>query len=164
MDPFSVLDIPHTASLQDVKAAYRRLAKRHHPDYNGNIDSSEFQSVSEAFEMVCSESKLAEARREYISLHSGNRRLKSHKETRPQQPNPPPVNVHQTEPRSMSHHALSAYAKYAPPKTSSKGKLNLYDSSGMIRPEREAVDESMPGIIRRFVFGEAKPSHVDTRA
>jgi hypothetical protein len=35
MDPFAVLDLPSDASAQEIGAAYRRLAKRWHPDRAG---------------------------------------------------------------------------------------------------------------------------------
>jgi hypothetical protein len=35
MDPFAALDLPPGASAQDIAAAYRRLAKRWHPDRGG---------------------------------------------------------------------------------------------------------------------------------
>ena len=33
-DPYKVLGLPSTATDEEVKQAYRRLAKRYHPDAN----------------------------------------------------------------------------------------------------------------------------------
>ncbi|WP_121253677.1 J domain-containing protein [Solirubrobacter pauli] len=51
-DPYRVLGIPHGASAAVVVDAYRRLAKEHHPDRNGNsADSTQrFQEIQLAFE------------------------------------------------------------------------------------------------------------------
>lgn len=38
---FTTLDIPHTATEADIKAKYKLLVKRHHPDANGGDRSSE---------------------------------------------------------------------------------------------------------------------------
>ena len=35
MDPFAALELPPGASAQEIGAAYRRLAKRWHPDRGG---------------------------------------------------------------------------------------------------------------------------------
>ena len=33
-DYYSILGVPHTASDKDIKAAYRKLARKYHPDVN----------------------------------------------------------------------------------------------------------------------------------
>lgn len=35
VDPYSVLEVPSTASIEEIKSAFRRLAKRYHPDAGG---------------------------------------------------------------------------------------------------------------------------------
>ena len=32
--PYETLGVPRTASADDIRSAYRRLAKKHHPDAN----------------------------------------------------------------------------------------------------------------------------------
>ncbi|MEA5453131.1 J domain-containing protein [Sinomonas sp. JGH33] len=55
---YEVLGVPVTASPQEVKAAYRRAARVHHPDHGG--DPAEFRRVTLAYE-VLSDPKRREA-------------------------------------------------------------------------------------------------------
>jgi curved DNA-binding protein len=54
IDYYSVLGIPKTASDEDIKKAYRKLARKHHPDLNPNAAeaSKKFQQINEANEVL----------------------------------------------------------------------------------------------------------------
>jgi molecular chaperone DnaJ len=53
-DYYKLLGVSRHAKPEDIKKAYRRLARRHHPDVNpGNKESEErFKQVSEAFDIL----------------------------------------------------------------------------------------------------------------
>lgn len=53
-DYYSVLEVSRTASLEDIKKAYRKLALKYHPDKNpGNKQAEDrFKEVSEAYEVL----------------------------------------------------------------------------------------------------------------
>src|SRR5215510_9105272 len=53
-DYYKTLGVSRTAKTEDIKKAYRRLARRHHPDVNpGNKEAEEqFKQISEAFEVL----------------------------------------------------------------------------------------------------------------
>jgi molecular chaperone DnaJ len=54
VDYYKVLGVSRGAKAEDIKKAYRRLARRHHPDFNpGNKEAEErFKEVSEAFDIL----------------------------------------------------------------------------------------------------------------
>jgi DnaJ-class molecular chaperone len=59
IDPYKVLGVGKSASDDEIKKAYRRLARKHHPDVNSNSKTSErmFKEVSEAYEILSDKQK-----------------------------------------------------------------------------------------------------------
>ncbi|HIT70226.1 MAG TPA: DnaJ domain-containing protein [Candidatus Aphodomonas merdavium] len=53
-DPYSVLGVPHGASDDEIKAAYKKLAKRYHPDLNNGSASAEkkMAEINEAYDIL----------------------------------------------------------------------------------------------------------------
>ncbi len=52
-DLYDVLGVTRDASTQDIKAAYRRLAREHHPDVNGDPAAEErFKEIAGAYEIL----------------------------------------------------------------------------------------------------------------
>ena len=52
LDPYRTLELPRDATLDDVKAAYRRLAKLYHPDSAGERALPRFLAVQAAYESL----------------------------------------------------------------------------------------------------------------
>ncbi len=61
-DPYSVLGVPKSASDVDIKKAFRRLAKLHHPDRNADDPSAKerFGELNSAYEIVGDAAKRAQ--------------------------------------------------------------------------------------------------------
>src|SRR4051812_26541308 len=51
-DPYQVLGLPRGASLEDVKRAYRGLAKVNHPDAAGPAALPRFLAIQAAYEQI----------------------------------------------------------------------------------------------------------------
>jgi len=65
-DFYQVLGVPDSATQDEVKKAYRRLAKRYHPDANQNDPKSadRFKEISEAYQVIGD----AEKRKQYDDM------------------------------------------------------------------------------------------------
>lgn len=61
-DYYKVLGVPKDAKADEIKKAYRKLAREHHPDANkGNPDSeSKFKDISEAYDVLSDTKRRAE--------------------------------------------------------------------------------------------------------
>lgn len=52
-NPYDILGLPHNASVDEAKKAYRKLAKEFHPDVNKDPDAEEkFKQISQAYEDI----------------------------------------------------------------------------------------------------------------
>jgi len=57
-DYYATLGVPKTATADDIKRAFRRLASQHHPDKGG--DTAKFQAIQEAYATLGDEQRRAE--------------------------------------------------------------------------------------------------------
>ena len=59
-NPYKVLELSETATQADIKRAYRRLAKQHHPDSSDrNTDHSRITEINAAYEILGDPSRRA---------------------------------------------------------------------------------------------------------
>ncbi len=59
-DYYDVLGVGRTAGQDEIKKAYRKLARQHHPDVNKEADAeSRFKELNEAYEVLSDEQKRA---------------------------------------------------------------------------------------------------------
>ena len=66
-DYYETLGIDKSASTQDVKSAFRKLAKKYHPDNKETGDEAKFKEISEAYQVLSDEHK----RKTYDQFGSG---------------------------------------------------------------------------------------------
>ena len=57
-DHYSTLGVAKTATQDEIKSAYRKLAKQHHPDLGGDADK--FKSINEAYDVLGDAAKRAD--------------------------------------------------------------------------------------------------------
>ena len=74
-DPYQLLGVPRTATDEEIRAAYRRLAKQHHPDLNPGRRGSEdrFKQVSAAYALLSDPQKRARFDRGEIDASGAER-------------------------------------------------------------------------------------------
>lgn len=60
-DYYKILGVERSASEEDIRKAYRKLAKQYHPDYNPNNKQAEerFKEINEAYEVLSDPKKRA---------------------------------------------------------------------------------------------------------
>jgi len=54
VDPYAELDVSRDASNEEIRRAYRQVARRHHPDVNHDPGGAErFAAAARAYEILC---------------------------------------------------------------------------------------------------------------
>lgn len=58
-DYYEILHVARTASVREIKKAYRKLARLSHPDVNPGVGNDKFNKISEANEILSDPEKRA---------------------------------------------------------------------------------------------------------
>lgn len=58
-DYYKILGIERSASRDDIKRAFRKLAHKYHPDKSGTSDDHRFKEINEAYQILSDDRKRA---------------------------------------------------------------------------------------------------------
>src|SRR5918911_5411379 len=74
-DPYAVLGVDRKASADEIKKAYRKLARRHHPDRNQGDEAAEerFKEIQAAYDILGDPEKRKQYDRGGIFFGTGGR-------------------------------------------------------------------------------------------
>lgn len=67
---YSILDVSTSATEEEIKKAYKELAKKLHPDRNNGIETEQFKEITEAYNILSDKKKKAEYDKEIIGFNS----------------------------------------------------------------------------------------------
>lgn len=72
-DPYSILGLSSSASEEDVKKAYKRLAKKYHPDVTGNDPAAakKMQEINAAYDAIINHKDTGSYQSGYSGFYSG---------------------------------------------------------------------------------------------
>lgn len=98
-DCYRLLGIPRNATLEDIKVAYRRLARKYHPDVNQNDPTTidKFRLVQEAYKM------LKDAGTEDLSKELFAKQKATNARASQPAPPPPPKATYPSKPQPHPH-------------------------------------------------------------
>lgn len=87
---YRLLGVPRNATLDDIKVAYRRLARKYHPDVNQNdpTTTDKFRLVQEAYKML-KDADTEDLSKELFAKHK-QQNVKNPPPQKPAQPKPQP--------------------------------------------------------------------------
>ncbi len=142
LDPYAELGVPRGANAQQVRAAYRRLAKSYHPDLHPEAGMSQrMQRVNEAWEILSSPSRRA-------NYDLGSARPASPGYSHWSVPRPPPV-----APGPMAWAGAGARPSSA---TARANRGPVYRDSGYGAPDYPPYEEDgrrWSGVLATVIIG-----------
>jgi curved DNA-binding protein CbpA len=161
VDPYKTLGLPHEASRDDIKRAYRKLALRLHPDRLARMNASPeemkgatkmFSEISGAYSLLSDEKR----KRDYDHIYKYGGFSEEPKNVTPQTRTNSSSNATKRVPQKGIGYAVSDPITYI----LSQGKIRTTTIAGIQIPSRFSLSSNQPGAGFRVAFsnGEIRES------
>ncbi|MCY0910011.1 MAG: J domain-containing protein, partial [Sulfobacillus thermotolerans] len=73
-DYYKILEVNDKADAKEIKASYRRLARKYHPDIGGKASENRFKEINEAYEVLSDPDK----KQKYDAMRKGYAQYQAH--------------------------------------------------------------------------------------
>lgn len=160
-DYYSILQIKPEATKEEIKAAYRRLAKKYHPDVNGGAPWAEerFKELQEAYSVLSDYCEKAKYDRKYAAYYRQNTNYAQQPSSAANAPRPqasasnrptPPKQTRESNPQdaAQTKKDFQDYAKDNPRKAQAFSRWMNFDKSS----KNSIFDGIKSGKKLRFKF------------
>ena len=102
-DYYKMLDIKQTATLDEIKKAYRTLSKRYHPDMNKN-GVEQFKTINEANSVLSDPAK----RKAYDAKYNAHFKTKNTQQAAPKSTKQPTSNTYSSAKNNSNVHSSNS--------------------------------------------------------
>lgn len=141
-DPYTVLGVNRKTSPEEVKSAFRTLAKQYHPDVAGSNEmiASTFQEINAAYDIIGDQTKRVQFDRGEIDA-SGM-----------------PVMRRQTS------RGANAHAKQREPRSDRRSAADAWAARARAGGDRSRADKSRGEDFKAYSWGRQAPDSKDTES
>jgi DnaJ-class molecular chaperone len=155
-DPYETLGVQRTADEAAIRAAYRKLAKKHHPDVNPNKPdaATRFSEISSAYDLLSDQGKRARFDRGEIDAegHEVHQQRQYYRDT--------PGHEHYETAGGFSQEDLEAFFAQ---QFGQAGRRSDWGATGRVRPGRDmqysltvSFVDAASGTTRRLALPDGK--------
>jgi DnaJ-class molecular chaperone len=153
-DPYEILGVQRTADEAAIRAAYRKLAKKHHPDVNPNKPdaAARFGEISSAYDLLSDKEKRGRFDRGEIDAEGHEVQRQYYRDT--------PGNEHYGPAGGFSQEDLEAFFAQ---QFGQAGRRSDWGATGRVRPGRDmqysltvSFVDAASGTTRRLALPDGK--------
>ena len=144
---YAILGVSEQAKYYEIRAAYRSLAKKYHPDVNNSLSSEEMiKKINAAFEVLSDKEK----RKQYDKIHvdDGNNTLHHHKANEKTNVNDNYAQPNESDKTNNNNPANNYYYRHAKSQSQRSPSITITDSLDLSKSRFHIIVE--PSLCMAF--------------